>query len=158
MADKYGLKIGAETYQVAENDPDKMVFSSEYPTLTIRERAEVTVNTVAGSSGFGSNTYVHNYGYIPLVLAYAILPSYVNASYVGTQWLGTSNIVVPNNTGGSLGKDVAGFTFNCQTTSTTITCEATTYGVDAEDEGLPEYFSATIVFKLLICMEKALTS
>jgi len=154
MTDRYGIKISQSGYDVLEEDGENLVFSSEYPTVTIREKKTVAVTTDAGAGGVGSNTYTHGFGYIPQALAF------VTTSDLGDNWPG-AYVSAPQTWMDFLADGYLYEDFSVYSTANVLTCAAAVYSMEyniGTEEWDYTYYTKTYNFDVLLLMEEASTS
>lgn len=158
MAEKYGIKISQSGYDVLQEPDENLVFSSEFPTITIREKKEISVTTDSGDEGKGNNTYEHNFGYIPQMIAFT------TTSDLGDTWP-EAYINVPANWLDFLGDGYLYEIFEVYSDTTTVTCTAQVYSFEyVWDEELEQfvedytYYDKTYAFDVLLLMEEAQTA
>ncbi len=68
----YGIKVAKPNEDVKTCDDKDLVFSSEWDTYKIREQVSLTIEVEAlGWGGYGgTETYTHDYGFIPFVWSF----------------------------------------------------------------------------------------
>lgn len=103
-----GIKISIETKDVKKATLEDTVFNSDYSSLMFIEKQTINFTAEAGeTSPSGTETYFHNYGYPPLVLAYVqnygngiffSVPYFYTNSYNQATWVDTTiNMQVKTN-------------------------------------------------------------
>jgi len=152
----YNVKISDTGKSVIPENIDDLIFKS-VPTVSIRKRISLNVTSKAIVSTYNykdgqeQNTYTHNFGYIPQVIAFVTTSnlgdnhpnSYINVpqtwmdSYVETYWLYEE--------------------FRCYATSSIVVCKAVPY-IAITEEPTYQTFAYTYTFNILILMEEALIS
>jgi hypothetical protein len=158
MSERFGIKISNENKDVFTAETEDLVFSSEFPTITIRQRLSLSVSTTGGGSDLttstGSNSFDHNFGYIPQVLCFVTTGNWTSSP---NSYINVPNTFITNNvSGGSVGYLLAAEYFDCYTTDTTVTVSAISEAWDGSDG--TEGVDTTYNFDILLLMEEALTS
>ena len=150
----YNIKMSDTGKPVIPENIDDLIFKS-VPTVSIRKRISLNITT-STINGTGYNTYLHDFGYIPQVIAFVTTADYTDQP--------SRYINVPNNwqtTNVSGGSDPGTYfnsleQFDCYTDDSILVVSAHNDVNDGSD--LIEYFAYTYTFNILILMEEALIS
>lgn len=65
----YGIKIVKDGRDINSTNPEDFIFSSQYPTMCIKDKGSFTFTT-NNTSTTASATYYHNFGYIPFFMCF----------------------------------------------------------------------------------------
>jgi len=144
----YGIKIAKATKNISSSTPSDFHFWSKYRTKSIKYQGSLNVTTTTDvDSESVTNTYPHNFGYIPQFMVF--VTSAVTGNYVNCNWNITTNY-------GKTGDNQAEY-LRAHATSNTLVVSANWYYYTPQS-GTWTGLANTYTFDILLFMEEVETS